>query len=168
MTRYEAERMVGASADRVFAHVDDPARLSSHMTESSWRMGGGRMRVDLDERRGQAVGSRIRLKGRVLGFELAVEEIVTERDPPLRKVWETAGTPKLLVIGHYRMGFELSPRGPDSVLRVFIEYSRPTRAPASWLGLVFGDYYARWCVQRMIEDAARQFAPVHHEGAARI
>ena len=43
---YETESLVPASPDRVFAHIDDPARLASHMTESSWRMGGGSMRVD--------------------------------------------------------------------------------------------------------------------------
>jgi hypothetical protein len=26
-----------------------------------------------------------------------------------------------------------------------------------WLGRLFGHYYARWCTQRMAEDAARHF-----------
>ncbi|MDP2370566.1 hypothetical protein [Rhodoferax sp.] len=46
------------------------------------------MATELDEGRGQKVGSRIRLSGRVPGVELSVEEIVTERNPPRRKVWE--------------------------------------------------------------------------------
>ena len=115
------------------------------------------MSLEMDSGRGQAVGSLIRLHGRIFGLRLSVDEVVTERSPPLRKVWETTGTPRLLVIGHYRMGFELSPRGPDCTLRVFIEYSRPETAPASWLGLAFGGYYARWCVQRMVADAVRHF-----------
>jgi len=72
------------------------------------------METELDEDRGQKVGSCIRLTGRIFGVEFLVEEIVTERNPLHRKVWETTGAPKLLVIGHYRMSFELSPQGNGS------------------------------------------------------
>ena len=155
MRSHEAESVVQAPVDAVFAHIDDPVRLSAHMSKSSWMMGGGRMSVEVDERRGQAVGSTIRLQGRVLGLRLAVEEIVTERNPPLRKVWQTIGTPRLLVIGHYRMGFELAPLGSCSGLRVFIDYSIP---PGSWPARLLGHYYAQWCVHRMISDAVRHYA----------
>ena len=118
------------------------------------------MEVQVDEARGQQVGSRIRLAGRVLGIALSLEEVVTERDPPHRKVWETVGSPRLLVIGHYRMGFELSPRGNDSMLRVFIEYTLPETTPTRWLGRLFGSYYARWCTRQMVDDAVKHFAPL--------
>ena len=156
--RDETSAVVPASVERVFAHVDDHQQLSSHMSESSWMMGGGRMQVEFDEGRGRKVGSRIRLAGRILGVGLSVEEIVTERNPPQRKVWETMGSPKLLVIGDYRMGFELTPRGKDSLLRVFIQYALPPTAPARWLGRLFGGYYAKWCTRRMVDDAVNHFA----------
>jgi Polyketide cyclase / dehydrase and lipid transport len=156
----ERSAVVQSSADRVFAYVDDHTRLSSHMSQSSWKMGGGRMAIELDEGRGQRVGSRIRLTGRVLGMALAVEEMVTERTPPHCKVWETTGTPKLVVIGHYRMGFEVTPQGQASRLRVFIDYALPERAPARWLGRVLGRCYARWCTQQMVDDAVKHFALV--------
>ena len=115
------------------------------------------MQIVLDADRGRKVGSRLRLAGRVFGVQLSVEETVTERDPPRRKVWETTGSPRLLVIGHYRMGFDLSPRGSDTSLRVFIDYALPAKAPARWLGRLFGGFYARWCTQRMVDDAVRHF-----------
>jgi hypothetical protein len=161
--RYESSGFVQSPMDQVFAHLDDHTRLSSHMSERSWKTGGGRMETEIDEGRGQTVGSRIRLSGRVFGVELEVEEIVVERNPPRRKVWETTGAPKLLVIGHYRMGFELSPQGSGSMLRVFIDYALPDRGPARWLGRVFGRYYARWCTQQMVDDAVKRFAtPPQH------
>lgn len=156
--RDESVAIVPAPVDRVFAFLDDHARLSSHMRESSWTMGGGRMEIAFDEGRGQRVGSRIRLAGRVFGIELSVDEVVTERNPPYRKVWQTTGSTRLLVIGNYRMGFELLPRAADTELRIFIEYAFPPRAPAQWLGRLFGGYYARWCTRRMAHDAARHFA----------
>ncbi len=150
--------VIESSVDNVFAYLDDHTQLSSHMNKPSWKTGWGRMQTDLDEGRGQIIGSRIRLTGRVLGIELSVEERVTERVPPYRKVWKTTGAPKLLVIGPYRMGFELSPQGNGSMLRVFIEYSLPEKAPDRWLGRLFSRYYARWCTQQMVHDAVKHFA----------
>jgi carbon monoxide dehydrogenase subunit G len=154
----ESRALVSASPERVFAFIDDPERLSSHMSRSSWRMGGGRMKTVVDERRGQSVGAHIRISGRVLGLELSLDEVVTEREPPTRKSWETVGSPRLLVIGPYRMGFEVTPHGSGSQLRVFIDYALPPAWPERWLGRVFGGYYADWCTQRIINDAVRQFA----------
>ena len=155
--RYESTGFVQSSMDQAFAHLDDHTRLSSHMGERSWRTGGGRLETQIDEGRGQKVGSRIRLSGRVFGVGLSVEEIVVERDPPRRKVWETTGAPRLLVIGHYRMGFELAAYESGSLLGVFIEYALPVRAPARWLGRLFGPYYARWCTGQMVDDAVKHF-----------
>lgn len=157
---YETNTYVPSPADRVFAFIDDHTSLSSHMSKSSWRMGWGRMKVELDEAQGKDVGSRIRLVGRTLGIELSVEEVVTERTPPHSKVWETTGSPKLLVIGSYRMGFELSPQENGSRLRVFIDYTLPGRVPARWLGRLFGRYYAKWCTQQMANDTLKHFSPL--------
>jgi hypothetical protein len=104
------------------------------------------------------VGSHIGMSGRVLGVELSLDEVVTEREPPTRKVWETVGAPRLLVIGAYRMGCVVTPSGSGSLLRVFIDYALPASWPARWLGRVFGRSYAHWCTQRMVDDAVRQFA----------
>lgn len=116
------------------------------------------MKTFLDERRGQRVGSHIRVSGRILGLELSLDEVVTEREPPTRKIWETVGSPRLLVIGPYRMGFEVTPRGSCSLLRVFIDYGLPARWPERLLGRAFGGTYAHWCTQSMVNDAVGHFA----------
>jgi polyketide cyclase/dehydrase/lipid transport protein len=155
---FEASVFVAAPKDIVFAYADDPARLSSHMSKSSWMMGGGRMRTELDAGRGQTVGSRIRLSGRVVGVNLSVDEVVIERIPPRRKAWQTTGSPRLLVIGHYRMGFEIASQENGSLLRVYIDYALPESLPARWLGWLFGRFYARWCTRRMVSDTAERFS----------
>jgi Polyketide cyclase / dehydrase and lipid transport len=155
---YEASAFVQAPMDEVFAYVDDPTRLSSHMSKSSWMMGGGQMEIELDSGRGQNVGSRIRLVGKVFGMRLSVEEVVTERNPPHRKVWQTIGSPRLLVIGHYRMGFEIGSPDNGSLLRVHIDYALPESAPSRWFGYLLGRCYARWCARRMVNDAVKHFA----------
>jgi hypothetical protein len=118
------------------------------------------MALEVDAGRGQRVGSRIRVTGRILGMELAVEEMVAERTPPYRKVWETTGSPKLLVMGQYRMGFEVTPEGQASRLRVFIDYALPERALARWLGRLLGRYDARWCLRQMVDDTVAYCASV--------
>lgn len=153
----EGQSLVNASAPEVFAELDDHVRLSAHMQKSSWLMLGSRMQVHLDAEGGRKVGSRIRLDGRVLGIPLTVEEVITERTPPTRKVWETIGTPRLLVIGPYRMGFEIAPAVTNTRLRVFIEYALPNGL-ARVLGRLLGAAYARWCVQRMLRDAVAHFS----------
>jgi hypothetical protein len=160
--RDEARALVSASPSALFEQLDDHRRLSAHMEKSSWMMLGSKMELRLDAGGGRAVGSRIRLVGRVLGVPLSVEETVTERTPPARKVWETLGTPRLLVIGPYRMGFEIAPVGAQSQLRVFIEYALP-EGPTHWLARALAAPYARWCVRRMVNDAAMHF----REGSAR-
>ena len=82
---YDQSIVVPAPPEQVFAFADDHSRLSSHMNQSSWMMGGGRMSVDGDEGNGQAVGSRIRLDGRVFGLRLFLDEVVTRREPPFHK-----------------------------------------------------------------------------------
>ena len=65
---HEAEGVVRAPVDAVFAHIDDPVRLSAHMSESSWIMAGSRMSVETDEGRGQAVGSTVACGAGYSGF----------------------------------------------------------------------------------------------------
>lgn len=152
---FESSVILNAPAETVFSRLDDHQRLSAHMSQPSWMMVGARMRIELDASQGHTLGSRIRLGGHVLGIPLAVEEVVTHYSPPLRKLWETTGKPKLLVIGHYRMSFEITPQGNSSRLRIFIDYALPESLPARWLGRMFGSWYARWCTRRMVGDVEK-------------
>ena len=154
---FETTVEVSATADAVFSHLDDHSRLSAHMSRPSLLMVGSRMAIELDASEGRAVGAIIRLRGRVLGIPLSVEEIITGRNPPLRKIWETTGTPNLLVIGQYRMGYEITPKGKASLLRVFIDYALLDGPFSGLLGGLFGNFYARWCARRMADDAAKHF-----------
>lgn len=158
---FETVRPLNVSASAAFSYLDDHARLSAHMNRSSWMMAGSSMTIETDAAAGQALGSLIRIRGRILLIHLSVDEVVTERVVPERKVWRTIGTPHLLVIGHYRMGFAIAARGEGSVVQVFIDYALPEAWPTRWLGRLLGRRYARWCTDRMAHDAARHFRSAH-------
>jgi hypothetical protein len=149
---------IAADADTLFAYLDDPTRLAAHMGRRSWRMGGGRMQVTLDEGRGRVVGSHILMAGRAFGLRLDLDEVVVERTVPTSKTWETVGHPRLLVIGGYRMGHEVAAHAGGSTLRVAIAYALPTWPWPRWLGRVLAGAYARWCTQAMVADAMAHFA----------
>ena len=155
----EYSGMLDVPIERAFEHLDDQRRLSAHMNERSWKMGWGKMDLRMDEKNGRAVGSRIVLDGRVLGIRLYLEEVVTDRVPPNRKTWETVGEPRLLVIGPYRMGFELIPNGSSVTLRVAIDYELPSAGLSRLVGRMFGRSYAKWCTKKMVVDALEHF---HH------
>jgi hypothetical protein len=152
----EAIVAVAAPPEAVFAYLDDPRSLGGHMEKPSAMMMGGSMRYAFDAAGGRAVGSVITMKGDVLGVDLGLEQVVTERTSS-RKVWDTRGEPHLLVMGAYRMGFDVAPAPGGSILKVFIDFNLPQRGFARVLGALFGRLYARWCVQRMTKDAARHF-----------
>ena len=119
---------------------------------------------EFDAGRGQAVGSHIRMGGAAFGLSLFVDEVVTVRDPPHRKVWRTTGEPRLLVIGGYEMGFAITEEGAGSRLSVWIDYALPSRGWARWLPALAG-LYARWCVRRMVIDAVQHFASTERQSA---
>lgn len=84
---------LSAAPEEIFAFIDDHSRFASHMSQSSWMMGGGRMVVDVDAARAQAIGSHIRLSGNVFGMRLFLDEVVTRRNPPTEKLWRLSVLP---------------------------------------------------------------------------
>ncbi len=151
---------INADTHSLFAFLDDHRRLAAHMEKPSKMMASATVQVETDSLKGQAVGSLIRITGRVLGVSLVVDEVVTERVPPLLKIRQTRGQPRLLVIGSYCMGFAISAKGDRSHLEVFIDYRLPTRGFDRLLARIFGRYYAAWCTRRIAADAAAAFGGI--------
>lgn len=151
---YQETLMVPVSPSDLFNYIDDHKNLSSHMNKPSIMMGGGMMKTILDDGQGKKVGSHIKLEGSAFGIQIKLDEAVTKHLPPYTKTWETVEYPQLIIIGNYRMGFEIEPDGNNSKFTVFIDYELP-KGNTKWLGILFSKFYAKWCVRQMT-DAARQ------------
>ena len=54
---------------------------------------GSRMSTEVDAEGGRTIGSKIRMDGRMLGIPLSLEEVITERQVPSMKVWQSIGAP---------------------------------------------------------------------------
>lgn len=156
--KYSFSADVPVSADKLFTFLDDQRNISSHMEKSSWMMAGSSMSIELDEREGKAIGSVIIMRGAMMGLSLFVKEAVCERNPPTHKAWETVGEQKLVILDQYKMGFDIASKGIASQLTVFIEYTLPRSGGARLLGNLFGNFYARWCTEKMVKDAVHHFS----------
>lgn len=157
--RFDCSAVIPATPQEVFDHLDDPQRLGAHMSGGSPMMLGGTLRYRLDAGRGREVGSVIRLDGRMMGLAIHVEEVITERVPPVRKIWQTVGTPRMIIIQDYRFGFEIVSTPGGTALRGFIDYTLPRGAAGRLLGFLAGPFYARWCVRGMVEGTRNTFSP---------
>lgn len=114
------------------------------------------MSTQVDELGGHAVGSHIRMTGRVIGIPVGLDEAITLREPPHTKQWATQGIPKLIVIGSYAITVGLEPRGEATSMRVALDYDLPTKH--RWLGQLFGRAYADWCIRQIVHDVTANFA----------
>jgi hypothetical protein len=150
---YKATARIAADQQQIFDRLDDQAKLAAHMTKSSAMMGGVRMTYEFDAEGGRAVGSHITMRGTAFGLHLFVDEVVTEREPPRRKAWATAGDVRLLVLRGYRMGFDVEPGGDGSDLSVWIDYELPRNPLVRLAAAPVARVYAHWCVDRMVADA---------------
>ena len=120
-------------------------------------MGGGKMTTHPDDRNFQKVGSHLRMSGTVFGIKLFLDEVITHHQPPYRKEWQTVGDLDIIVIGHYKLGFEIKPENSNSKLKVYIDYNLPNSFKTRLLGILFGRFYAKWCVNQMISGVGKHF-----------
>lgn len=162
----ETRGSIDAPAAAVFDFLDDQANLSAHMGKSSGMMLGSAMAIHMEPDHTRSVGSAFGFTGKVLGVPLKVEEVVTGREPPSRKTWETTADPCLWVIGRYQMGFELTPDGRVTNVRVYIRYALPSVGLPWLLGRLFGGWYATCCTGQMVSDAQKHFAAPPSPAAA--
>ena len=127
------------------------------MNKSSWMMAGSKMEIETDLDSGRKIGSEIILKGKMMGVSLFVKERICSRNPPYSKSWETVGPQKMIILDQYRMGFEITPDGSKTKLRVFIDYSIPSSGVSHILGKISAHFYAKWCTEMMVRDAKDAF-----------
>lgn len=117
---YEESAVVNADPQIIFAFADNHKNFSSHMDKSSWMMGGGSMNTHIDDKKFQVVGSHIQMNGNVLGIKLFLDEAVTQHEPPFHKEWQTTGNLNLVVIDHYKLGFNIKPENGSFGFTVYI------------------------------------------------
>lgn len=157
MKHYEEAVLIKAPSSDIFSYSDNFDNFSSHMNKSSLMMAGSKMVTQTDAEKGRKVGSHIKMTGNMFGINLFLDEVVTIHEPPYHKEWQTVGKINLLVVDHYKLGFDIKEENGKARFRVYIDYDLPKSARTRLLGILLGQMYAKWCVQQMIKGVENHF-----------
>jgi uncharacterized membrane protein len=150
---------IDAPADAVFGFLDDHRKLAAHMARRSWRLGFGRLTLDM--RVGADRTPVLAWRGRIFALPVEVDERVVERRAPTSKRWRTIGTPRMWVLAHYAVAFTVEPRPWGSRVHLEIEYCLPPAGLPWLLGRLLGTTYARWCLDQMGDELRALDAQTH-------
>ena len=148
---------IKASAESVFAYVDDIRNIGWHMTErSSMTMMGSRLELEIVSEQSTGLGATYRYSGTMMGLSLDFSESVTRYIPNREKIWHTIGEPRLLIISSYEMRLAVEPlSAASSRLTISIAYELPRSTFWRIVGRLLAGPYSRWCLRQMVGDAKR-------------
>jgi Polyketide cyclase / dehydrase and lipid transport len=148
---------IKASAESVFAYVDDIRNIGWHMTErSSTAMMGSRLELEIVSEQSTGLGATYRYSGTMMGLSLDFSESVTRYIPNREKIWHTIGEPRLLIISSYEMRLAVEPlSAASSRLTISIASELPRSTFWRIVGRLLAGPYSRWCLRQMVGDAKR-------------
>ena len=141
---------IKARPQDVFAFVDDIHHTGWHMEKSSMPMMGGKMEVEILSKNRTGLGAAYRWTGRVLGMPIDFSETVVKYAKDKERVWRTIGEPKIIIIGHYEMGFKLTTIQRSTRLTIYISYELPKPLFGKFLGWLLSGWYSKWCLKKYV------------------
>jgi uncharacterized membrane protein len=146
---------INAPTEAVFSYVDDIRNTGWHMTKSSMPLMGSKLQLEILLNKPSGVGATYRWFGKVMGFKIDFSETVTKWVPNQERVWKTIGNPKILIIEDYEMRFLTEPLNQHTRLTFEIQYNLPKAFFWRAIALLLADWYSKWCLKNMCEDAKR-------------
>lgn len=87
-----------------------------------------------------------------MGLKMDFTVEVTKWLPGEEKVWETIGSPELIIYSWYRMHLRLTKFLAGTSAELSISYEKPNGLLYRLLSFLFADWYCRWCLKHMLED----------------
>jgi hypothetical protein len=151
----EREILILAPVEKVFAFMDDLTQTGMHMSERSMMMMGSKLELERLPGPEKGVGATFRWSGKVLGLPVDFTETVTYWKENEGKVWETVGSPLMIILGWYRIRLITKPNGEGTSVSLEIEYEPPKGFFYTLLSAVFSRWYAVWCLSKMLGDTKR-------------
>jgi len=144
--------LINRPVEIVFAYVDDIKNTGWHMTKSSMPLMGGHLNLETVSGNDAGTGATYRWWGKVFGLTMDFTETVTEWEENKKRVWETIGQPKLIIMDSYIMSFEVTPKDNSTLLVFKISYELPRNIFNRFLGLILSGWYSNWCLNNMCAD----------------
>ncbi|MBN8836175.1 MAG: SRPBCC family protein [Sphingobacteriia bacterium] len=147
--------VLNASPEKVFTCIDDLGITGMHMTQSSAMMMGSKLKLEFLTENHTGLGSSYRWTGRMMAISMDFTVVVTKWIPNEEKIWETTGTPKLIIYSWYKMHLFVKPILNGTQAELSISYEKPKGFFNKLLSFFFADWYCRWCLKNMLNDAKK-------------
>lgn len=141
--------------DIVFQCLDNLGITGMHMTQSSMMMMGNKLNLKFLTEQHTGLGTRYQWTGRMMGFKMDFTVEVTKWIRGVEKIWETIGTPQLIIYSWYMMHLLLTQFPGGTSAELSISYERPRGFFYRLLSFLFAGWYCRWCLKHMLEDGKR-------------
>ena len=155
MEKFKRKIIIDASADEVFAFMDDIGNTGMHMTKTNAAMMGSKLNVEWLSENKTGSGAKYSWRGKVMGMKIDFTVEVTKWIPGKEKVWETVGAAKMIVLSWFRMYLILNPMDKRTTqTELGIYYTIPK---GNILGFLLAGRYAAWCINSMLKDVKSHF-----------
>jgi len=153
MKTHSRTEFYDASAEKAFKAIDDLGVTGTHMTKSSAMMMGNKLDLKFLTNHKTGLGSKYRLTGKIMGLKMDFTVEVTKWIKDKEKVWETVGDTQLIIYSWYQMVLKISAVDSQTKTELSISYKKPTGIINQILSFLFADWYCRWCLKKMLDDA---------------
>jgi len=144
-----------ASPKEVFHVIDDLGVTGMHMMKSSMMMMGSKLHLEFITESKSGLNSAYRWTGRMLGMKMDFTVRVTKWMEGEEKIWETVGDTKLIIMSSYKMHLKVYPVATGTEALLSISYEQPASFFNKMLCFLFANWYCRWCLRKMLGDAAK-------------
>lgn len=138
------------------------------MTESSAMMMGSKLHLEFLTAKRTGVGSRYRWSGKVMGLVMEFTVEVTKWINGTEKIWETIGDSRLVIFSWYRMTLQLNTVMGATEAQLSISYEKPKGFLNRIFSFLFANWYCRWCLRQMLEDAKNSIEKQHQATKALV
>lgn len=139
----------------VFDVMDDLGVTGSHMTNSSMMMMGSKLNLEYLTPFHKGLGTKYRWRGKMMGLTMDFTVEVTKWIEGAEKVWGTIGESRLIIYSGFQMTLKVFPESTGARAVLSISYEKPTRLVQRILCFLFADWYCKWCLRKMLNDAQK-------------
>lgn len=157
MRSLKKDIIINAPLEIVFARMDDLSKTGMHMSNSSMMMMGSKLMLEQLPGPSQGLGASFHWSGSVMGMPIDITETVTKWVVNKEKIWETIGTPKIIILGWYRMILKTEAVKEGTEASLQIDYTKPRGAFRIILYYLLSHWYCNWCLNNMLNDTKIHF-----------
>lgn len=155
MKTIEKIKIYNAWPNAIFDCLDDLGVTGMHMTESSMPMMGGKMDLQFLSSHKTGLGTRYRWTGKVMWWQLDFTVEVTKWIGGKEKIWKTTGPAQLIIYSWFQMNLKVWENQEDSLAQLSISYEKPNGFFYKLLCILVGDWYCRWCLNKILTDTEK-------------